>query len=42
MIDKAKERYDNQMKNSAEYKLGHKVMLKVPNRNNQDSKWEGS
>lgn len=29
------------MKNIADFQLGDKVMLRVPNPNNLDSKWEG-
>lgn len=41
MKEKAKERYDGQIKNLAQFKIGSKVMLRVPNPNNLDSKWEG-
>ena len=41
MKGKAKERYDNSIKNIAKFNIGDKVMLKVPNPNNLDSKWEG-
>ncbi|CAH2087752.1 unnamed protein product [Euphydryas editha] len=41
MRDKAKTRYENNIKNIADSQLGDKVMLCVPNPNNLDSKWEG-
>lgn len=41
MKEKAKERYDSQIRNTVEYKIGDKVMLKVPNPNNLNAKWEG-
>lgn len=41
MKEKAKDRYDSQIKNFAQYQIGNKVMLKVPNPNNLDPKWEG-
>lgn len=41
MKEKAKIRYDAQIKNPAKYEVGNKVMLKVPNPNNLDPKWEG-
>lgn len=41
MKEKAKERYDNQIKNIAEFRVGSKVMLRVPNPNNLDPKWDG-
>lgn len=41
MKEKAKERYDSRIKNTIEYKIGDKTMLRVPNPNNLDAKWEG-
>lgn len=41
MKEKAKERYDDQIKNVADFSLGDKVMLRVPSPNNLDSKWDG-
>lgn len=41
MKEKAKERYDGRIKNLASFDLGDKVMLRVPNPNNLDCKWEG-
>lgn len=41
MKERAKERYDSHIKNIAQYNVGDKVMLKVPNPNNLDIKWEG-
>lgn len=41
MKEKAKERYDRQIKNIAQYRIGSQVMLRVPNPNNLDSKWDG-
>lgn len=41
MKEKAKNRYDSQIKNIALYQIGNKVMLRVPNPNNLDPKWEG-
>lgn len=41
MKEKAKERYDSSIRNIARFKLGDKVMIKVPNPNNLDCKWEG-
>lgn len=41
MKEKAKTRYDNTIRNLARFNLGSKVMLKVPNPNNLESKWEG-
>ena len=41
MKEKAKDRYDSQIKNIAQYQVGSKVMLRVPSPNNLDPKWEG-
>lgn len=41
MKEKAKDRYDSKIKNIAQYQIGNKVMLRVPNPNNLDPKWEG-
>ncbi|CAH0719335.1 unnamed protein product, partial [Brenthis ino] len=41
MKDRAKTRYDNNIVNIADFQLGDKVMLRVPNPNNLDIKWEG-
>lgn len=41
MKEKAKERYDAQIKNIADFSLGDKVMLRVPTPNNLDPKWDG-
>lgn len=41
MKEKAKERYDQNIKNVADFQLNDKVMLRVQNPNNLDSKWEG-
>lgn len=41
MKEKAKERYDSKIKNSIQYKVGNKVLLRVPNPNNLDAKWDG-
>lgn len=41
MKERAKERYDSNIKNVADYKIGSKVLLRVPNPNNLDAKWEG-
>lgn len=41
MKEKAKERYDSRIKNYVEFKIGSKVMLRVPNPNNLDAKWDG-
>lgn len=41
MKETVKERYDGQIKNLAQFRIGSKVMLRVPNPNNLDSKWEG-
>lgn len=41
MKDRAKICYDNNIKNIADFQLGDKVMLPVPNTNNLDNKWKG-
>lgn len=41
MKDKAKERYDAQIKNIADFSLGDQVMLRIPTPNNLDAKWDG-
>lgn len=41
MKEKAKERYDAQIKNIADFSFGDKVMLRIPTPNNLDSKWDG-
>lgn len=41
MKEKAKNRYDSQIKNFTQYQVGSKVMLRIPNPNNLDPKWEG-
>lgn len=41
MKERAKTRYDNNIKNLADFHVGDNVMLRVPNPNNLDSKWDG-
>lgn len=41
MKEKAKERYDGNIRNIAKFSIGDKVMLKVPNPNNLENKWDG-
>ena len=41
MKEKSKERYDNKIKNIADFQIGSKVMLRIPNPNNLEPKWEG-
>lgn len=41
MKEKAKDRYDSQIKNLVQYKVGDKVLLRIPSPNNLDPKWDG-
>ncbi|XP_061721834.1 uncharacterized protein LOC133528455 [Cydia pomonella] len=41
MKERAKERYDGSIRNIAKFALGDKVLVKAPNPNNLDPKWEG-
>lgn len=41
MKERAKTRYDNNIKNIANFLVGDSVMLRIPNPNNLDSKWDG-
>lgn len=41
MKERAKIRYDSSIKNIADFNVGDKVTLRVPNPNNLDQKWEG-